>query len=683
MTDDPGSEAEEGPAPASRDRLHERLAYAAYATVAWLGRVVPTTTGRVLFRWAGTAAFHLMARTRADVVANYAQVLGREPEDPLVRATAREAFRRYARYWFDAFDVVTWSEDQVRERFTFEGLEDAREAIARGKGLVVAVPHMGNWDAAGRALAIGGIRVLAVAERLRPEELFRLFLNHRRGLGMDIVALDDGGGVGRQLAAALRDGRVVALVADRDLSSRGVEVDDVRGTSPASGRSGHPRAPVRRAGRHRRPLRDPEGRPLHPAPADRTGVDGRPTRRRPGAHGADRPGLRARDRRVALGLAPVPAGLVDVRIVLVCPYDWKAAGGVQVHVGELARVLTARGHDVRVIAPSSGTSPSREPSVTGVGRAIRIPYRGTVAPISPSPGAIARLRRELTTWRPDVVHVHEPFTPSTSMWATLASPAPVVATFHAHLDRSALLRIATPVLGRILRRVDVGIAVSGAAERFLRSAFPDVDVEVVPNGVDLEAFANAEPATLPEGRRIVWVHRLDPQKGFRVMLDAFPHVLAEVPDVRLVVAGDGPERTAVSRVPVSVRARVELLGAVAHERVPSLMAAADIAVAAATGQESWGYSLVEAMAAGVPLVATDIEGYREVADHGVEALLVPPREPAALADAIVRVLRDADLARTLAAAGRERARTFDWSVVVRRIEAAYATAIERRRSPLR
>jgi lauroyl/myristoyl acyltransferase len=207
-----------------RPTPRQLIALRAFAAIGWLGRVLPTTTGRVLFRWAGTAAFHVLPGVRATVAANMAQVLGRPIDDPFVRAATREAFRKYARYWFDAFDVVTWPDERVVHEFVFEGLDHLSDALAAGTGALAILPHMGNWDAAGRAMAAHGMPVVSVAERLRPDALFSLFLDHRRALGMDIIALDEGS-VGRQLGAALADNRVVALVADRDLSGRGVEVE--------------------------------------------------------------------------------------------------------------------------------------------------------------------------------------------------------------------------------------------------------------------------------------------------------------------------------------------------------------------------------------------------------------------------------------------------------------------------
>jgi phosphatidylinositol alpha-mannosyltransferase len=297
-----------------------------------------------------------------------------------------------------------------------------------------------------------------------------------------------------------------------------------------------------------------------------------------------------------------------------------------------------------------------------------------VAPIAPSPLAIRGLGRAFRAWRPDVVHVHEPLSPSTSMWAVLASPAPVVATFHAHLDRSGALELAAPLLRRVARRLAATIAVSDAAAGFVRRALPELSPVVIPNGVDVEAIADAEPAELPAGRRIAWTHRLDPQKGFHVALDAFAAVLDVVPDARLIVGGDGRDRDAVRGLPVDVRDRVVMLGALPHERVAGVLRASEIAIAPATGQESFGISIVEAMAAGIPVVASDIAGYREVIRDRADGLLVPAADAGALAAAIRDVLGDPDLAARLVAGGRQRARSFDWSVVVERLEAVYAQA---------
>ena len=211
--------------PEAPETSRERIAYRVFATVAWLGAKLPTHTGRMLFRWAGIAAFHLAAGPRAVVAENQARVLGRSVDDPLVVANTREAFRRYARYWFDAFDVVGWSDERIEAGFIWEGIEHLAGPVERGTGVIAVLPHMGNWDAAGRAMEQQGLPVVAVAERLRPDALYRLFLEHRQALGMEIFGLGANGHVGRSLANRINAGNVIALVADRDLTGRGVEVE--------------------------------------------------------------------------------------------------------------------------------------------------------------------------------------------------------------------------------------------------------------------------------------------------------------------------------------------------------------------------------------------------------------------------------------------------------------------------
>lgn len=361
-----------------------------------------------------------------------------------------------------------------------------------------------------------------------------------------------------------------------------------------------------------------------------------------------------------------------MRIVLACPYAWDAPGGVQVHVRQLALHLRTRGHEATVLAPASG--PVREDGVVVVGRPVPIRYQGTVAPICFSARSARRVGQALRDARPDVVHAHEPFSPSTGMLATLRSKAPVVATFHAFAERSTLLSAAAPLLGPVWRRLRVRIAVSDAAAGFVRSRFGD-GLRVIPNGCDVEAFAGAAPATgLPPGRRLLWVGRLDPQKGFGVAVRAFDQVAAAVPDARLVVIGEGRDVGAVELLAPDVRSRVDLIGAVLHDDLPPYHSASEVFLSPALGQESFGMVLVEAMAAGLPVVASDIPGYREVVRDGREGLLVPPGDADAVAAALGRVLADPSLARRLGEAGRARAERYRWEAVVGDVEDVYREA---------
>jgi phosphatidyl-myo-inositol alpha-mannosyltransferase len=362
-----------------------------------------------------------------------------------------------------------------------------------------------------------------------------------------------------------------------------------------------------------------------------------------------------------------------VRVALACPYAWDLPGGVQTHVKELAGQLRSRGHETLVLAPA--TKDPGEPGIRIVGRPIRIRYQGTVAPICFWPASIARIGSALRSFGPDVVHAHEPLSPSTAMFAAWRSLVPVVGTFHAYSSRSRLFDRAAPLLRPVWRKLSVRLAVSEAAAEFVGARMGD-RVRVVPNGLDVDAFSKAEPAAgLPEGRRLLWVGRLDPQKGFPAAVKAFAELAGEIQDLSFVVVGEGADRRVVQALERETRGRIVMVGAVRHDQLPPYHAAADAFVSPAVDQESFGLVLVEAMAAGLPVVASDIPGYREVVRGGVDGLLVPTGDTAALTEALRRVLTDRDLATRLGSAGRERAARYRWDVVTQQIEAAYREAI--------
>jgi phosphatidyl-myo-inositol alpha-mannosyltransferase len=369
-----------------------------------------------------------------------------------------------------------------------------------------------------------------------------------------------------------------------------------------------------------------------------------------------------------------------VRIVLVCPYAWDDPGGVQVHVRELGARLRGRGHDVIALAPAR-RRPS-EPWVIRVGGPLDVPYNASNAPISPWPATRRAVRRALHAFEPEVVHAHEPLTPSASMFATLASRAPVVATFHSGATRSRLFDLAAPALRRVAARITTRIAVSEAAAAFAKARVGGAFV-IVPNGVDVARFASASSADLGAGRKVLFVGRLDERKGFPTMVRAFERLARDRGDVALVVIGDGSDRAAVDDLPSELRERVRLLGAVPNAEIHPILAGCDVYAGPSVGGESFGVVLVEAMAAGLPVIASDIPGYREVIHHDLDGLLVPPRDPDALASALAAVLDDPALAGRLAAAGKERAAGFDWDVVAGRLEAVYRDAVAAGRPPLR
>ena len=366
-----------------------------------------------------------------------------------------------------------------------------------------------------------------------------------------------------------------------------------------------------------------------------------------------------------------------LRIVQVSPYSWDVPGGVQIHVRELSAHLRALGHEVRILAP--GRHPGSRADALIVGRAVPVRGNGSVARISFGPQVGRMVGRALRDFRPDVIHVHEPLVPSVSMHAVLQANAPVVATFHSNVGRervgSLWFRLAVPMIRPVWNRLARRIAVSEAARHSVTSRMGDGDLRIVPNGVDVSRFAAAKPAELPPGRHVLFVGRLEERKGFPVAVQAFAELARVYPDLRLLVIGDGTERDAVETLPADARSRVEMLGRVDDDRLASYLKAADLYIGPATGGESFGIVLAEAMAAGLPIIASDIDGYRDVARDGREALLVPPGDPAALVAGVRRVLDDATLAESLGMAGEQRAHEFDWDVVTDRVLDLYGEVL--------
>ena len=199
--------------------------YWAYRALEATAMALPERVGRRLFEALGAFAYRVLPGVRRTVAANQAQVLGKRPETPLVRSATREAFRLYARYWYDTFRLRALPREEMLRRTRFEGAEHFAAALEGGKGCIAVIPHMGNWDAAGHWLAAEGFAIAAVAEVLKPQRLADLFVRHREELGLRIVPLAEGTHVGQQLAKLLGENWLVALVADRDLSGKGVRVD--------------------------------------------------------------------------------------------------------------------------------------------------------------------------------------------------------------------------------------------------------------------------------------------------------------------------------------------------------------------------------------------------------------------------------------------------------------------------
>jgi phosphatidyl-myo-inositol alpha-mannosyltransferase len=381
-----------------------------------------------------------------------------------------------------------------------------------------------------------------------------------------------------------------------------------------------------------------------------------------------------------------------VRVALISPYDLTVPGGVQTHVRALAAALRRAGDDVRVIGPGPAdrTAASRgataRPTHVSVGRSMRVRANGSVAPIALAPGAATRTRCAIAAVDPDVVHVHEPVVPLVG-WAAVTARCPVVATFHAWSDSDTLYRLARPLGRRLVDRADDLVAVSAPAAEFHARAL-GIDpsrFHVVPNGVDVERFRGAATAaerpgsgTIPARRTLLFVGRLERRKGLAVLLAAFQRLAPDRPSLHLEIVGEGPEgHSARGVVPAGLADRVHFLGRLDDDELATRLARSDLYVSPALGGESFGIVLLEAMAAEVPVVASDIPGYRSVAEDGRQARLTPPGDAGALAGAIGALLDDPGTCDRLRAGGRARAAEHDWEVVAARLRARYERASTR------
>ncbi len=367
-----------------------------------------------------------------------------------------------------------------------------------------------------------------------------------------------------------------------------------------------------------------------------------------------------------------------MKIALVCPYDWSKPGGVRAHVVNLALALSDR-HEVRILAPASErlSRDAEDRLVEVAGRPVNLRYNRSVAPVALSPMVLRRVRGLLHDFAPHLTHVHEPLAPFVSQAAAAFAPHPVIGTFHAWSAADRIYRLASPLTRRIAMRLDARVAVSASAQRYAAEALrvPMGAFRILPNGVDEAAFAAAKPLEhlADPGRPLVlFVGRLEKRKGVDVLIRAFLRLRAANPDVRLCVVGEGPERERCQQlVPPSLRPDALFVGAVSSADLPRYHASADVFVSVATGGESFGIVLLEAMAAGLPVIASDIPGYRTVMQDGVQGRLVPPDDPFALAQALDALIDNRRLREAMGAEGRRTAAAHAWPVVAARIEELY------------
>jgi phosphatidylinositol alpha-mannosyltransferase len=362
-----------------------------------------------------------------------------------------------------------------------------------------------------------------------------------------------------------------------------------------------------------------------------------------------------------------------MRIGMVCPYSFDVHGGVQAHVLDLAEVFRRRGHEVSVLAPSSPHVKLPDYVVSG-GKAVPIPYNGSVARLRFGPATHRMVKKWIAAGDFDVLHLHEPNAPSLSVLALMVAEGPIVATFHTSTTKSLALGFFQGILRPWNEKIVGRIAVSDLARRWQMEALGSDAVEI-PNGVDVASFASAPP--LPgyprPGKTVLFLGRFDePRKGMAVLLGALPALVERFPDVEILVVGRGDEDELRSEAG-DLAGHLQFLGQVSDEEKASALRSADVYCAPNTGGESFGIVLVEAMAAGTPVVASNLDAFRRVLCDGEAGRLVPVEDSAALAEGLIAVLGDDTMRTRYVKAAAAAVQRYDWSVVADEIMRVYET----------
>jgi len=381
-----------------------------------------------------------------------------------------------------------------------------------------------------------------------------------------------------------------------------------------------------------------------------------------------------------------------MKIGFVAPYDWAVPGGVKHHIEALDQEFRAAGHEVKIIAASSPNKHARKdlpPNLIQIeGPVVPLPTSGSEARIVFSSRPSHRVKEILSQECFDVIHLHEPLMPvicPLALYHSKVHPRTLVlGTFHAYREKNAGYKYGRRILHRWLGRLDGRIVVSEAAKGYIARYFPG-DYRVISNGVDLARFGDQSLAPVPEfadGRpNVLFVGRLEKRKGFVHLLRAFVGVQAKMPQARLIVAGAFGEKQMepfARQVEADGLREVHFISWPSKEMLARFYRTADVVCAPSTGFESFGLILVEAMAAGRPVVTSDIPGYREVVRHEVEGLLVSPGDEEGLAAALLRVLADKELQERMGRNGRARAGLYAWNRVASEILAYYDELLKQR-----
>lgn len=361
-----------------------------------------------------------------------------------------------------------------------------------------------------------------------------------------------------------------------------------------------------------------------------------------------------------------------LRVGIVCPYAWDIPGGVSAHVHDLANALIRKGHYVSVIAPAESDE-GLPPFVESTGKPRAVRYNGSVARLSFGPLVARRVGKWIEQGQFDVLHVHEPLAPSVSVLACWAAKGPIVATWHSSMDRSRVILSLAKLAQTVMEKVSARIAVSPAAKQTMMEHLGG-DAVIIPNGVDVSSFAAAKamPGWGIEQKSLVFFGRVDEsRKGLVVLLEALPKIRESFPDLKVLIAGPGDCKDLLDTLSAADRACITQLGLVDELEKPNVYASGTLYVAPNTGGESFGIVLLEAMASGTPVVASDLPAFKRVLQDGQCGKLFNNEDSESLAQTVIELLNNDQEQLRLRTAGKTRVVDFDWDTVADEIIEVY------------
>ncbi|MDP6419618.1 MAG: glycosyltransferase family 4 protein [Candidatus Krumholzibacteria bacterium] len=368
-----------------------------------------------------------------------------------------------------------------------------------------------------------------------------------------------------------------------------------------------------------------------------------------------------------------------MKIGMLSEFYYPQPGGISEHLRALSRQLRLRGHEVQILTSNiRGNVVERDPGIRRLGRSLAVPYNGSLSRISLGWRLSRHFDRLLEEEQFDLVHIHNPYMPTLPLLALSRAKCPLVGTFHSNFSMDPLIWLFQRPLRRLLARQKAGIAVSEAARLAAEPLCPG-EHPIIPNGVDFSFFeeiarqgGDSFSGLDSSKKKILFVGATVRRKGLPYLLKAFERLRQDRDDLELIVVGDGPDRRRIQRkIPQQLRDDIHFVGFVPRGKLAEYYASADIFCAPSLGQESFGMVLLEAMAAGLPVVGFDIEGYRDVVSHERDGLLVPPRDELALAEALDRLLATPEECIRFGRAGQLKAESMDWSRIAERVESVY------------